>query len=128
MHTHQTQVGRWGEDLAVAVLSGSGYRLIDKNWRPQRSQAGLTLRGEIDAVYLTPKDHIAFVEVKTRTTADYGLPVEALTPEKRRKLRELVGAWRLSHQEFQRHSYHIDVVSIIGTADHFAFEHRQAVV
>src|SRR5512138_1390132 len=71
--------GRLGEDLAHRLLRRSGYRVVARNWRP-RSGAG-----EIDIVAWDGAT-LAFVEVKTRGTEEFGAPDRAIDAEKREAL------------------------------------------
>jgi putative endonuclease len=82
----------------------SGLTIVERNWRcPQ---------GEID---LVARDHgeLVFVEVKTRSSVDYGHPLEAITPRKLARLRRLAGAWCLAHPD-QRGDVRIDAVAVIA--------------
>ncbi|MFA5933099.1 MAG: YraN family protein [Microgenomates group bacterium] len=62
--------GNIGEDLAVKYLQKQGYKILEKNYRIRG--------GEIDIV-ASDKEYLVFVEVKTRSSHEYGLPVEAIT-------------------------------------------------
>ncbi len=77
-------VARLGEEAAVAALRGSGYRIVDRNVRLRR--------GELDVV-AEEEGVIVFVEVKTRRSALYGTPAEAVTVRKRRALVALASAY-----------------------------------
>ena len=77
---HNAELGRRGEQLAVDHLEARGMRVIERNWRCRL--------GEIDLVARDGDDTV-FVEVKTRTTADYGHPFESITPVKLARLRRL---------------------------------------
>ena len=57
------ELGRKGEEVAVAFLKNQGYKIIERNYRCQR--------GEIDIV-ARDKEGIAFIEVKTRKSLKYG--------------------------------------------------------
>lgn len=73
-------IGRRGERLACRYLRRRGYALLCRNYAANRH--------EIDLVMEEPgTDTVVFVEVKTRSRTDYGLPAEAVTAEKRRFLR-----------------------------------------
>lgn len=74
------QIGRIGEDLATAMLQEKGYEILCRNYRSRR--------GEIDVVALNTKHKIlCFVEVKTRTSLQYGTPAESVTQLKQKKIR-----------------------------------------
>lgn len=72
------QLGKLGEDLALAYLLRRGYSLIDRNFSCSF--------GEIDLIMKDGKT-LVFVEVKTRWSLSYGSGVEAVT---RRKLRSII--------------------------------------
>lgn len=130
LHTatyHHTEVGRWGEDLAKAILELNGYSLLERNWRPSRGIEGQVLVGEIDLVMVDPEMELVFVEVKTRTGSDYGHPLEAITREKRNRLRQLAYAWCYEHTGDYR-SLRIDAVAVCGSAEGFTFEHVKGVL
>ena len=81
---HNAELGRRGEQLAVDHLEARGMRVVDRNWRCRL--------GEIDIVARDGQDTV-FIEVKTRTTHDFGHPFEAITPVKLARLRRLAIAW-----------------------------------
>ena len=77
-------MGRYGEELAARHLTGAGMALLDRNWRCRE--------GEIDLV-LRDGDALVVCEVKTRTSARFGTPLEAVTREKGARLRRLAACW-----------------------------------
>lgn len=82
-------VGARGEDIAVAHLEGLGWHVVERNWR-----CGV---GEIDVIAHDPAGVTVFCEVKTRTGVGYGDPLEAITWEKQRRLRQLAATWLHDH-------------------------------
>jgi len=95
-------LGRTGERLAAQVLVGQGYHILERNFRCRH--------GEIDLVAEDEQDLI-FVEVKTRRGISYGLPEEAITLHKQRKLME-VASYYLDLHECPDRSWRIDVVAV----------------
>lgn len=86
------QLGRIGEAAAVAHLEARGYRILERNFRCPL--------GEIDLIAAQGAVTV-FVEVKARTTGEYGPPFAAITPLKQRRLTRLAtyylkGTGRLS--------------------------------
>lgn len=71
--------GTWGEALAADYLRQRGLRLAGHSY--------CCRFGEIDLI-AWDGDTLCFVEVKTRTSTDMGLPREAVTPAKQRRLRQ----------------------------------------
>lgn len=86
-------MGRYGEDVAVAHLTAAGLHVLARNWRCRD--------GEIDIV-ARDGDVLVMCEVKTRRNADFGTPLDAVTPVKAARLRRLASQWlteqRLVHQ------------------------------
>ena len=70
--------GRRGEQVAARHLKRSGYIILARNYRA----AG----AEIDLVALDERT-LVFVEVKFRSGAGFGTPVEAVDLEKRERIR-----------------------------------------
>lgn len=95
-------LGRVGERLAAATLQQRGYRIIERNFRCPL--------GEIDLVAEESED-LVFIEVKTRRGTAYGLPEEAVTSRKSRKLQE-VAACYLDLHDLPDCSWRIDVVAV----------------
>lgn len=100
------ELGRRGESLAVDYLAEAGMTLVERNWRCQQ--------GEIDIV-LRDGDETVFVEVKTRSSAAFGHPLEAITATKLARLRRLAGAWCEAHPG-QYRRIRIDAVAIVAPA------------
>ncbi|RMG13971.1 MAG: YraN family protein [Planctomycetota bacterium] len=70
-------LGRYGEDAALAAARARGARLLARNWR--------TRRGELDLV-LDEGGVVVFVEVKARRGRSHGTGLQAVTPKKQRRL------------------------------------------
>ena len=83
-------VGKVGEDVAVALLERRGYNVIDVNVR-FGAKSGLV--GELDIVAWNG-DTLCFVEVKTRRgTVGRVAPGENVTPAKQRQIARLASAY-----------------------------------
>lgn len=95
-------LGRTGERLAAEALVKRGYRILEQNFR--------CTHGEIDLIAEEGHD-LVFVEVKTRRGQAYGLPEEAVTPRKARKLVEVAACYLDQHACSER-SWRIDVVAV----------------
>lgn len=77
---HHQRLGARGERLAAAWYRAAGYEVVARNWRCQE--------GEIDLVVRRPGE-LVFCEVKARTSRMFGVPAEAVTVAKQRRLRAL---------------------------------------
>lgn len=99
--------GRAGEERAARYLRDAGYDILDRNWRcPQ---------GEIDIVAATGRQ-LVIVEVKTRRTALFGHPFEAVDARKRGRLWRLARAWSHAHPEHASgRVLRLDAVGVTGS-------------
>ena len=79
------RLGTRGENLACQLLRKNGYKILYRNFKGRTG-------GEIDVV-CRDRDTLVFVEVKTRTSEDFGRPVEAVNREKRNRISRGGLAW-----------------------------------
>jgi putative endonuclease len=86
----RAEIGALGEQLAVEHLKSLGLRVLTRNWRCRH--------GELDVIAADDAARTAvFVEVKTRTSDQFGGVAQAVTPVKVRRLRRLAGLWLAEH-------------------------------
>ena len=100
--SRQQVIGKWGESLAADFLSEKGYKILARNVR--------TEYGEIDLI-VTRGDVLIFVEVKTRTSNEFGYPEDAITKQKKEHLLASAQAYLQNHPEFEG-DWRIDVIAI----------------
>lgn len=93
-----------GEDQAAAWYMARGYTVEARNWRCRD--------GELDLVVRRGRD-VVFVEVKARRSDRFGLPAEAVTPAKQRRLRGLAVRY-LRDTGTRAGSLRFDVVAILA--------------
>ncbi|MCS7180842.1 MAG: YraN family protein [bacterium] len=105
------EIGKLGEEKAIEFLKKKGYKIVDRNYR--------TKIGEIDIVAQKRKE-IIFIEVKTRSSDDFGLPQEAINEKKLRKM-EKVAFIYLNSKKINL-PFKFEILSIIKTGDNFNFE------
>lgn len=74
MYTNQ-ELGQLGEKLAKRFLEEREYKIICQNFRSKQ--------GEIDIIAKDKDGTIVFVEVKTRTSLEFGEPAEAVNSTKK---------------------------------------------
>lgn len=96
-------LGRLGEEAAARHLAGLGWTIIERNWR--------CLEGELDII-AHDGSGLVVCEVKTRSRADYGTPIEAITPAKAARLRRLTGRW-LAARGIGQAAVRIDVIGLL---------------
>ena len=81
-------LGKEGENLAVAFLEKNGYEILERNWTFQKA--------EIDII-AQKNEILAVVEVKTRSSIDFGLPQDFVKPKKIQLLVKAVNEYVISN-------------------------------
>jgi putative endonuclease len=100
----RAEIGAIGEQLAVDHLESLGLRVLTRNWRCRY--------GELDVIAADDaKRIVVFIEVKARTSDQFGGVAQAVTPEKVRRLRRLAGLW-LAAQDGSWAAVRIDVIGV----------------
>lgn len=96
-------LGSAGEDHAADYLRQQGWRILVRNYRHRL--------GEIDLIALDG-DTIVFVEVKTRSGASHGLPLDAVHHDKQQRITRIALAYLKQCGWLERRS-RFDVISIV---------------
>ena len=112
MPNSRQKFGEKSESIAVSYLKKQGYKIIEQNYR--------TKLGEIDII-AKEKGTIAFIEVKSRKSKNFGNPKWAVTPKKQRKI-SMVALWYLKTTKQSNVKARFDVVSIISDHDNPSIE------
>ncbi len=94
--------GILGEKLAGDFIRKRGYRIIETNYRCPE--------GEIDIV-ARHEDHLAFIEVRTKRSLDFGSPEESITLAKQKKVRAVAAHYLQTHENLPS-LWRIDVVAV----------------
>ena len=102
-------VGQRWERLAEKRLRGAGYVIRERNYATHGR------RGEIDLV-AEENGVLCFVEVKGRRGEGFGLPAEAVTAEKQRRIFRAAEAWLLRERRGDV-ACRFDVVAVRETPD-----------
>ena len=106
------ELGKKGEQLALEYLEKKGYIILDKNWR--------YLKAEIDII--AQKGNIlAVVEVKTRSTTDFGNPQDFVNPKKIKLLVSAIDKYVTSKDLDV--DVRFDIIAIVKAQRTFSIEH-----
>jgi putative endonuclease len=97
------ELGKKGEEVALRFLKKKGYRIIEKNY--------VCKMGEMDII-AKEKDTLAFVEVKTRTSMEFGPPQLAVNSSKQRQLSKVALNY-LNEKRLNNVKARFDVVAIL---------------
>lgn len=105
------ELGVRGENAAVELLKRKGYFILERNWTCPA--------GEADIIALD-EGCLVFVEVKTRTGVDHGLPLEAVTAKKRARYERIAGYY-LDEYDGEDARVRFDVIGIQVLSHNRAF-------
>lgn len=99
--SNTSELGKLGEELAVEFLQAKGYRIIARNWTYRRAEVDIV--AEVDSF-------LVFVEVKTRSSTDFGQPQEFLKSPQIRRL--VAAADAFIRQSRRKEEVRFDIVAI----------------
>ena len=97
--------GRIGEDLAHRFLRARGCTVVARNYRT------LSGSGEVDLI-VKDGQKVAFVEVKTRSSEEFGAPESAVDAEKRGRVEHAARDYA-RRAEIPWQDTRFDIVSIV---------------
>jgi putative endonuclease len=112
-------MGRRGERVAEKWLHVHGWEIAERRFRNGHR--------DIDLVAVRPEPAssgrtVAFVEVKTRASADFGGPVSAVNWRKQRELCRSAKVWMSRFQE-PGDTFRFDVIGVILGAETVRVQH-----
>ncbi len=96
-------LGERGETAACVFLKKNGYEILEKNYKCKI--------GEIDVI-ARRQGRLAFVEIKTRTSAQFGAPQEAVDLRKQEKIFK-VAQWYMKEKKLVKTPVAFDVVAVL---------------
>ncbi|MBU2949814.1 YraN family protein [Tamlana sp. 2_MG-2023] len=108
------KLGEKGEQLAVDYLLKNNYEIIERNYRFGKS--------EIDIIAKI-KDTLAVVEVKTRSTVEFGNPQDFVKPKQIQRM-----VYAINHYVTKNDldvDVRFDIIAIVRTGKTFQIEHLE---
>jgi len=106
------ELGKLGEEKAVEFLQQNGYEILETNWTFQKA--------EIDII--AQKENIlAIVEVKTRSSLEFGLPQDFVKPKKIQLLVKAVNEYVISNDLDLEVRF--DIIAVHKNEGEFHIEH-----
>jgi putative endonuclease len=103
MKGYKQAIGKRGERLALQFLSRNSYRVVARNFS--------CCFGEIDIIARQGKT-LVFIEVKTRSSVNFGLPEESIRPAKIKHLKR-AAQFYIKVCACQEQEFRFDVVAIV---------------
>ena len=108
------ELGKFGEELAVAFLQQNGYEILETNWTFQKA--------EIDII--AQKENIlAVIEVKTRSSIEFGLPQDFVKPKKIQLLVKAINEYVIANDLDVEVRF--DIMAIHAKGKNFEIEHLE---
>jgi putative endonuclease len=106
------ELGKFGEEMAVTFLEKEGYAILETNWTFQKAEIDIIAQKE---------NTLAVVEVKTRSSLDFGLPQDFVKPKKIQLLVKAVDKY-VSSQDLDV-DVRFDIIAIHKEGKSFVIEH-----
>lgn len=105
-------LGKLGEELAVTFLEKDGYTILETNWTFQKAEVDIIAQKE---------NILAIVEVKTRSSIDFGLPQDFVKPKKIQLLVKAINEYVISRDLDVEVRF--DIIAIHKKDKKFELEH-----
>lgn len=108
------ELGKKGEDLAVLHLKKKGYKIVARNFKYQKA--------EVDII-ASKENVLAIIEVKTRSTPDFGNPQEFVKAKQIQNLVKAVNFFIIEHE--LEVEVRFDIIAIIKNQAGTKIEHLE---
>jgi len=102
--SHNQHLGKTGEDIAGLFFVKKGYTIAERNWRCRA--------GEIDLI-VKKGDEYRFIEVKMRSSTNFGYPEEAVTEYKSENFYNAISDFLSKNKQISEDKVHADILAII---------------
>src|SRR5690554_680381 len=106
------ELGKQGEIAAANFLKAEGYKVIKQNWRMYRHEIDIVMEDE---------EFIVFVEVKTRTSRQWGNPEDFIGRAKMKRIVEAADLY-LQINDIDKPA-RFDIISAVWNGESFEIEH-----
>ncbi len=108
------ELGKIGEELAVVFLTEKGYEILETNWTFQKAEVDIIAqKGNI----------LAVVEVKTRSSIDFGSPQDFVKLKKIKLLVKAINEYVISNDLDVEVRF--DIIAIHAKGKEFEMEHLE---
>jgi putative endonuclease len=106
------ELGKKGEQLAVKFLQEHDYTIIERNYRFDKAEVDLMAKKQ---------DVLAVIEVKTRSSRDFGNPQDFVKPKQIQRLVKAVDEYvTVNNLDVE---IRFDIIAIVKDGKHFKIEH-----
>lgn len=108
------ELGKKGEQLAVDFLLENGYDIIERNYRFDKAEVDIIAQKEVI---------LAIIEVKTRSTTDFGNPQDFVKPKQIQQLVKAVDEY--VNENGLDTEVRFDIIAIVKEGKHYKIEHLE---
>ena len=108
------QLGKKGEELAVNFLIENDYSIMERNYRYQKAEVDIIAK---------KGDFLAVIEVKTRSTINFGNPQDFVKPKQIQRLVKAIDQYVETNNLDMEVRF--DIVAIVKTGNTFEIEHLE---
>lgn len=113
---YKNRFGQSGELKAKEYLEKSNLKFIRSNYRFDRA--------EIDLIFTDEESKtLVFVEVKTRSSMNFGDPLEAVNALKQNQIRKAAMGFVGENDQYSEYDMRLDVVTVIKSNDKTEIRH-----
>lgn len=108
------ELGKKGEKLAVDYLLKKGYDIVERNYRFDKAEVDIIAKKD---------DILAIVEVKTRSTIDFGNPQDFVKPKQIQRLVKAVDEYvTVNRLDVE---VRFDIIAIVKSGKAYDIEHLE---
>ncbi|NNL16766.1 MAG: YraN family protein [Flavobacteriaceae bacterium] len=108
------ELGKKGEQLAVDYLLKKGYDIVERNYRFDKAEVDIIAK---------QNDILAIIEVKTRSSIDFGNPQDFVKPKQIQRLVKAVDEY-VTVNELDV-EVRFDIVAIVKKSKTYEIEHLE---
>ena len=108
------ELGKEGENVAVEFLQKQGYEILETNWTFQKAEVDIIAQKE---------NTLAIVEVKTRSSIDFGLPQDFVKSKKIQLLIKAVNEYVIQNDLIV--DVRFDIIAIHKEGNKWTIEHLE---
>ena len=108
------ELGKKGEQLAVDYLLKNNYAIVERNYRFDKAEVDIIAK---------QKDILAIIEVKTRSTSDFGDPQDFVKPKQIQRLVKAVDEY-VTENDLDV-EVRFDIIAIVKSGKSYNIEHLE---
>ena len=108
------ELGKKGEQLAVDYLLKNNYDIVERNYRFDKAEVDIIAK---------QKDILVIIEVKTRSTTDFGNPQDFVKPKQIQRLVKAVDEYVIINDLDVEIRF--DIIAIVKQGKSYHIEHLE---